>query len=213
MSRMVNLPCALVLVALSVATAQDRIAQEPVPAELQLANPQVSLVTLFPDQDVQGKAVAKQAFSKAKGIVLIFLNPECPVANHYAPEINRLQSKGGDELLFFGVHSDPSVTREQAVVHAKEYRLQLPVVLDPEQRLAEVSGVWITPEVAVITPDGRIVYRGRIDDRYSENGKRRDEPRRRDLELVIDAIRSGASGEVPSTKAYGCPIPKKRDRK
>ena len=145
--------------------------------------------------------------------ILIFLNPECPVANHYAPEMNRLLAKSGDALLFFGVHSDPSVTREQAAAHAREFGLRFPVVLDPDQVLAEAAGARWTPEVAVMTADGRVLYRGRIDDRYSETGKRRDEPRRRDMELVIDALRSGDRVDVPHTKVFGCPIPKRRDTK
>lgn len=205
MDRMVSLSFAFMVAACSVATAQDRFDEEPIP--------QLPVVTLFPDQDAQGNPVAKQAFPKAKGIALIFLNPECPVANHYAPEMNRLQSKCGEELLFFGVHSDPSVTREQAAAHVREFSLRFPVVLDADQRLAEAAGARLTPEVVVMTPDRRVLYRGRIDDRYSENGKRRDEPRRRDLELVIDALRSGARVDVPNTKAFGCPIPKRRDLK
>src|SRR5262249_820930 len=56
-----------------------------------------------------------------------------------------------------------------------------PVLLDPRHQLVAATGVTTTPEVAVVTADGRIAYRGRIDDRYPQIGVHRQGPTPRDL--------------------------------
>jgi hypothetical protein len=52
-----------------------------------------------------------------------------------------------------------------------------------------------------------VLYRGRIDDRVADFGKRRVEPTRRDLRLALDAILAGKPVPARRTKAVGCYIP------
>ncbi len=58
------------------------------------------------------------------------------------------------------------------------------------------------------TGAGKVLYRGRLDDRYSLDGKRRDEPREHDLQEALEAVLAGREPTVRETKAYGCPLPK-----
>jgi hypothetical protein len=67
--------------------------------------------------------------------------------------------------------------------------------------------VTMAPEVAILDPDGKVAYRGRIDDWYVDYGKRRGEPTRRDLRDALDAILRGAPVPNPTTKVIGCPLP------
>jgi hypothetical protein len=66
--------------------------------------------------------------------------------------------------------------------------------------------VKVTPEVAVLSPTGELLYLGRIDDRYNPQGKRRPEPTVRDLQLALDAVLAGKPVPTPRTKAFGCPL-------
>ncbi len=66
------------------------------------------------------------------------------------------------------------------------------------------TGVTVTPEVAVMSADQKLLYRGRIDDRYVEFGKDRPEPTVRDLERALDAILAGKPVPVRETQAVGC---------
>ena len=79
--------------------------------------------------------------------------------------------------------------------------------LDPRHQLVAATGVTTTPEVAVVTADGRIVYRGRIDDLYADLGKKRRAPGRRDLREALSAVLAGRPVKVPRTEAVGCSIP------
>jgi hypothetical protein len=62
----------------------------------------------------------------------------------------------------------------------------------------------VTPEAAVFDARGRVVYRGRIDDRYVDFGLDRPEPTSRDLERAIQDLLAGRSVAVPRTQAVGC---------
>ena len=159
-------------------------------------------------RDVAGKSRSLNENADKKAIVLLFINTECPVSNHYSPEYTRLakiyEARGA---AFFGVHPDPDVTSAQAAAHAKEYGLRFTILLDPEQKLAKAVAARVTPETFVLSPTGKILYRGRIDDRYSESGKRRDEPTRRDLVEALEAVLAGKTPIVAETKAFGCPLP------
>ncbi len=159
--------------------------------------------------DAQGKKHTPKEWKGSKAIVLIFLGTECPVSNGYAPTLTRLAERYGPRgVLVLGVHPDPDVTAEVARKHAKEYRLSFPTLLDPTQTLARQTGVRIMPEVAVLNPAGEMLYRGRIDDRYALDGKRRDEPRTHDLEDALTAILAGRQPSPRATRAFGCPLPR-----
>jgi hypothetical protein len=140
--------------------------------------------------------------------VLFFLTTDCPIANAYAPEINDLVKEyAGQPVRFYAVHVDPDLKPEEARKHAREFGLRLPVVLDTEHRLVSATGVSLTPEVAVVVPGGKVVYRGRIDDRFADLGKKRAVPGQRDLRDALSAVVAGKAVKVARTEAVGCTIP------
>jgi hypothetical protein len=65
----------------------------------------------------------------------------------------------------------------------------------------------MAPEVAVVGQDGKVLYRGRIDDMNIDYGKRRAEPTQRDLRNALDAILQGKAVPTPTTKVIGCDLP------
>lgn len=171
-------------------------------------------ISQFSLQDAQGKTHTRKTWQAAPAVVLFFLGTECPVANGYAPEMTRLAQEYADRgVVFVGVHGDPDVTAKLATQHAREYQLTFPILLDPEQKLAKPAGVRMMSAAVVLLPDGEVVYRGRIDDRYTEQGKRRLEPTIHDLKKAIEAVLSGNKPEPAETKTYGCPLPKMKREK
>ncbi|MEC8337167.1 MAG: redoxin, partial [Planctomycetota bacterium] len=71
-------------------------------------------------------------------------------------------------------------------------------------QLVQQMGVRVTPEAAVLDRSGRLVYRGRIDDRFVDFGKTRQAPTRNDLQIAIQEVLAGSAVQVPATKAIGC---------
>ena len=139
--------------------------------------------------------------------VMIFTTVDCPIANGYAPKIHAIVSEYADrEVRFFLVHVDPEVTRAAAVVHAADFGYAIPILLDPEHRLVAATGVSITPEVAVLTADRGLAYRGRIDNWYGDLGKKRPRATRTNLRNALDAVLAGQLVVPARTDAVGCYI-------
>ena len=163
---------------------------------------------VFTLADVDGTRHGSADFAAARATVIAFIAPECPISNAYAPELARLWADYAPRgVQFFAAHSDPSVTVAAARRHAQAYRIPFPVLLDPKQSLARQAGVTRTLEVAVVGPAGRVLYRGRVDDRNAGYGVARPHATRQDLRAALDEILAGRPVSVPETKALGCAIP------
>lgn len=158
--------------------------------------------------DLDGQHGDPFAARAGRALVLVFVDVDCPISNSYAPEVNRLATEYGPrgvdvELVYAVPDRDvPTIRR-----HVEEYDYRLPVRLDPQQELVRRSGVSTTPEVAVFRADGRLAYRGRIDDRYPVLGARRAQASRNDLREALDDLLAGRPVEVELTVPVGCPIP------
>ena len=145
--------------------------------------------------------------SGQKATALIFIAHDCPASNGYAPEINRLCADfGAKGIAFFIVYAETDLARTTAVEHAAAYGFKCPALLDTNLALVKKSGATVTPEAAVFSPAGTLLYRGRIDDRDAEIGRHRPAPTTHDLRDALDAILENKPVPVPITKPVGCYI-------
>jgi hypothetical protein len=143
-----------------------------------------------------------------KAVVLVFLIRDCPIANSYLPELNRLHDAFSSRgVRLFLVQADSETTADQARKHAAEYEIRPPVVLDPRHQWVKKCGATVSPQAAVFTSAGELVYRGRINDQYIGLGKRRSVVTSHDLHDALEALLAGRPIERPRTEAVGCPIP------
>src|SRR5262249_6320143 len=125
--------------------------------------------------DARGKTHTSADWKGKKAVVLFFLNTECPVSNFYAPECSRLAKAFAVKwAAFYGIHPDPDLTAEAAARHAADYRIAFRVLLDPTQVVTRQTGVERVPSAVVLSPEGDVLYRGRVDDRYTADGVRRE---------------------------------------
>ena len=157
--------------------------------------------------DIHGRA--QRVFDPhAKATVLIFISTDCPIANAFAPEINRLCDEyAAKGVAFFLVHTDPALKREQARQHAQEYALRAPILIDARHVLVKKAGATVTPEAALFSSDESVQYLGRINDLYVELSRKRYAPLKHDLREALDALLSGKAVPQPKTTAVGCVIP------
>lgn len=170
-------------------------------------------------QDVNGASCQPLLTARkdgAKGVVFIFIATDCPISNGYAPEITRIcgkycrpadatagKTKGFD---FYLVYADPDVKAADARKHAADFSLTCPLLVDPKKELAKRLDATVTPEACVVSTDGQIRYVGRIDNLYSDFGKRRFDATTHDLRDALEAVASGRPVASPRLKAVGCPI-------
>lgn len=149
-------------------------------------------------QDLEGRRVYPVADDIS---VLIFTRTDCPISNRYAPEISRLAKRANARFWLVYVDSSQSLAAVRA--HTREYGYTVAAVIDPKHELVKHSGASITPEVAVFL-HGKLVYRGRIDNRHVDAGATRPAATVHDLEDVLSRISAGEPMKFRSTKAVGC---------
>lgn len=158
-----------------------------------------SLALRTPD----GRRLKPLSNEDQKATVFVFLMHDCPVTNASTPELARVaaefEAKG---VQFFGIYT--SETEAEVIAHRRDYGLSFEALLDPELQLARFVGATRAPEVAVVSPGGAVLYRGRIDDRATKPGTMRPTARRRDLHLALEAIVQGRNPEARFTSAIGC---------
>ena len=158
--------------------------------------------------DLEGRPIDPFGAAKAKAVLLIFVCTDCPIANRYAPEIERLyESYRGRGIEFWLVYADPRDDAGKIQKHLREYQYKVAAIRDPHHRLVNRCKVTKTPEAALIASNGTQVYRGRIDDRITGYGKSRKAPMRRDLQEAIDSVLLGRPVQVATTEVVGCFLP------
>jgi peroxiredoxin len=140
-------------------------------------------------------------------IVLFFVTTDCPVANSYVPEMNRIREAYASRgVLFFAVQAEAAVPQADVIRYAVEYGYRFPLLLDPAQVLVRLAGATVTPQAAVLSRAGKVLYLGRIDNRVADFGQVRFHATESDLREALDAILAGKPAPHPFTKSIGCAI-------
>jgi hypothetical protein len=148
--------------------------------------------------DLDGHAVDP---TTAPVAALLFVSPGCPIANRYAPEIQRIAARFSTVRTWL-VYPDASAA--QARAHLAEYGYALPALLDRRRTLVRRARVAVTPEAALFS-GGTLVWHGRIDDRFVDIGRERPAATTHDLEDALAAVAAGRAPPPPSP-AVGCLI-------
>lgn len=157
--------------------------------------------------DTRGVVHTNAEWNGAKAVLLFFVTIDCPVANSYVPEMNRIdQDYGPRGVRVYAVQADTTVAESAVASYAVDFRYGFPLLLDPRQQLVRLSGATITPQAAILSPEGRVLYLGRIDDRVVDFGKQRQRATEADLREALDEILAGKPVAHPFTKSIGCAI-------
>jgi thiol-disulfide isomerase/thioredoxin len=139
--------------------------------------------------------------------VVVFLSPECPIANSYLPKLNGLAAEFGPKgFAFVGDYSDQAsdlaVFRDQV----RDYGISFLTADDRAQKLVRFASASYTPEVFVFSNDGKTLYHGRIDDRVTGIGSARLKASNENLRDVLTELVAGKPGPFPDVPGFGCTI-------
>jgi hypothetical protein len=156
--------------------------------------------------DLAGNPVDPLKSGGRKIVVLVFVRTDCPVANRYAPTIQKLSEEHAAKAAFWLVYPSKAESAEVIRKHEREYGYRIPALRDPQHVLVKESQVEITPEVAVFSSGRRLVYHGRIDNLYQDVGRTRSVATTHELEDAISAALGGKRLEADATHGVGCYI-------
>jgi len=162
----------------------------------------------FSLKDAHGTERKSSELAGVKATVLMFVATDCPNSNTYAPVLAKLYREYATRgVAFFNVYSDASESAATVRKHDADFLTPFAALLDPRQTLARQTGARSTPEAVILDPDGKVLYRGRVDDRFVAIGRTRYQPTENDLHESLDAILGGHAVAHPVTRTVGCAIP------
>jgi hypothetical protein len=178
-----------------------------IPAMLLGAN----VLAAQPLRDVNGADYGSLGDGTREATALFFVMTDCPISNQFAPEIDRICTEYGPRgLSCFLVYVDPEKSDEEIRAHAQAFgHGGRPALHDADRALTSKAGATITPEVALFSKDGEMLYRGRINDLYVSLGKARRQATQHDLRRAVDDMLAGREVSTPRTQAIGCFMPPK----
>jgi peroxiredoxin len=163
--------------------------------------------------DAKGKTHSLSEY-KGKYVVLEWFNPECPfVKKHYGGgNMQKLQEQyTGKGVAWLTIDSNAPGTEgnlspEQAEKVASAWKTkQTALLLDPEGKAGRAYGAKNTPNMVIISPEGKIVYQGAIDSKATPNPG--DIPSSTNyVKVALDESLSGKPVSNPTTKPYGCSV-------
>lgn len=152
----------------------------------------------------QGGEVQLQAVMGSKGTVFITLDPECPLCQLHAHELQVLAARHHPEgVNFVGVYTGPYMDRAQVVAFATGVGFSFPQLMDGDCALAHALKARVTPECFLADSSGKVVYQGAFDDRAVRQGRKRIATGAAYLaDAITNYLRTGEP--QPGTTAVGC---------
>jgi peroxiredoxin len=145
---------------------------------------------------------------KFRAIGVVFMCNHSPHVQLYLNRLKELQAEFQDRgVTLIGINANdanqhPDDSFENMKAFATNNQLNFPYIRDVAQDVAESFGASKTPEVFLLDQDGRLRYKGLIDDNADDAGAVQVSY----LRSAIDQLLSDESVEPSSTDAIGCSI-------
>ncbi len=161
----------------------------------------------FALQDQNGQTHSLEQY-KGKTVVLEWFNNECPyvVKFYQKGHMNQWASSyGGKDVVWLAINSTSGKTSADNKAIAGEWKIDRPILNDSTGEIGKAYGSRNTPTMYIIDKDGKIAYRGAIDN----NGDASTDVIASSTNYVakaLDEIAAGKPVSEPMTKAYGCSV-------
>ncbi len=161
---------------------------------------------MLPGADGQTYRLA--SFEGAKALLIVFTCNHCPYAqavedrliqitNDYRKQGLQVVLINSNDAVNYPDDSFPNMQRR-----AREKNYPFPYLYDESQSVARAYSAACTPDPFLFDGDGKLVYRGRIDDNWKEPEK----VSRQDLREAIEAVLAGQPVAATQMASMGCNI-------
>jgi peroxiredoxin len=177
------------------------------------AAPPGDMAPAFSEVDTSGKPVQLSDFA-GKTVILEWTNDGCPfVQKHYNSQNMQKTQRAAtkDGVIWLSVISSKPGSQGYAdaaganKLTADRGARPTAVLLDADGSMGRAYGAKTTPQMFIITPDGKIAYNGAIDSIPSNNV--RDIPKATNYVLAgLANIKAGKAPDPALTVPYGCAV-------
>lgn len=180
------------------------VAQSPAqpPLGISVLDCQLAQPGATPGDPFQPFAVS-EALRGKKALVLIFVEPHCPVCANYLSSLEKLMVPFKDEGVAWALVDASYQPSQKQVIANRPASLKIPYLFDENNQWAEKLKVDRVPCAIVADGGGKVRYRGRIDDQFAP-GIARSKATQRDLAEAIQAVVTGKEVARPWTDTAGC---------
>ncbi len=193
----------LLLTLLSVSTHQ-KIEPLPIGATMPLAN--VKMLDVVSDTEK-----SLQEIKTEKGLLVMFSCNTCPfvIANQSRTKsILKFASGKGIGAIIINSNEGKRTKDDnsaQMKLYAEAQRYHIPYTVDENSKIADAFGATVTPEVFLFDKEGKLVYRGAIDNSPKDEAKTTEAF----LANAMESLITGAPIKITTSKGVGCGIKRK----
>jgi thiol-disulfide isomerase/thioredoxin len=143
---------------------------------------------------------------KHRLLAVIFWGCECPLVRLYTPTLNQLQEEFGPSgLAVLAINSNVQDSPTMITRFIETEGAHFPILKDVGNVVADQVQAERTPEAYLVSNQGEILYRGRIDDQFGI-GYRHAAPKTSFLKQAIQSALVDSTIQKTRTEAVGCII-------
>lgn len=159
--------------------------------------------------DTEGNAVSLEDYKDVPALLVVFMCNHCPFVKHVLPQFVELAREyQGREVGIVGISSNdvsayPDDSPEKMAQLSSTMDFPFPYLYDEAQQVAKSYGAACTPDFYLFGRDGRLVYRGQMDDSRPSNGR---PVTGADLRAAMDAVLGGRKVPDNQKPSIGCNI-------
>jgi len=161
----------------------------------------------FALQDQNGQTVTLDQL-KGKVVVLEWFNNECPFVQKFykGGHMNQWASSYmGKDVVWLAINTTSGKTNADNKAIATEWKIDRPILNDSTGEVGHAYGSKNTPTMYIIDKEGKIAYRGAIDNKsVPDTGAISGATNY--VAKALDEILAGKPVSEPMTKAYGCSV-------
>lgn len=157
--------------------------------------------------DHEGKSHELYRQTQAPAVVLVVAGNGCPIVRQSVGTLKALRERFADKKVIFWLLDSNSQDDQASIAEeAKEFGIDLPILMDKIQIVARSLKVTRTAEaIAISTKDWKVFYRGAIDDRLGY-GTQKVQPPKTYLADALENFLAGKKVSPDRTTIKGCAI-------
>lgn len=162
-------------------------------------------------KNLSGEPVSLNKFMDGrKGMVIIFLAPDCPLSQYYTLPLKNLFGDYSELIAFIGIIPGKDSGMEEVLQYKSRYHIPFDLLYDEELKLTRKLKAAITPEVFLLNKNREVIYSGAIDDAAVDLTVKRQVVRKHYLKDAVESMLNNKYVSVKKTKPVGCFIERRK---